>query len=93
MTDQFTDNEQIEITSRNALRKPKPANQTRLFSLKSCRKCGQECSTAYNTKLCPDCKAEMGAKPTNRGQEDMVAHFRQDIGLRLQRVDWGHFDG
>jgi len=64
------------------------------MSLKVCSKCGEKFMTEYNKRMCPDCAAPLSDKElSSLGCEDMVKHFEQDIGLRLQRVAWGHFDG
>jgi len=57
-----------------------------------CR-CGAEYIKAYNGKLCPDCAVRWSHANTQRsvGDEALDQHFRQDIGIRLQRAAWGHF--
>ena len=63
------------------------------MSLVACSKCGQKFMDEYNKKLCPDCSAPLRNKElSSLGCEDMVKHFAQDVGLRLKRVKWGHFD-
>ena len=62
--------------------------------MKKCSRCGLEFMKEYNKKLCPDCAAKQTehVKLSSLGCEDMVSHFKQDVGLRLQRKEWGHFD-
>ena len=49
----------------------------------------------YSKSFCPDCAEPLAEarEMSSFGREDMVKHFDQDIGLRLQRLGWGHFDG
>ena len=56
-----------------------------------CSKCKELCLKCYNKSLCPDCTGEKGGTRTAGGKEDLVSHFSQDAGLRLQRMKWGHF--
>ena len=57
-----------------------------------CGKCGEKYILDYNGKLCPDCAAPYAKKlQSSDGKEDMVTHFKQDIGFRLTRWGWGHF--
>jgi predicted Zn-ribbon and HTH transcriptional regulator len=59
-----------------------------------CKKCGQEFLRDHkNYVLCLDCRMEREGKPLQQlGREDLVQHFAQDIGTRLQRIKWGHFN-
>lgn len=58
----------------------------------SCPKCGARFEARYNNAVCPDCATLFSGTPlTNIGSEDLVSHFHQDSGLRLQRMAWGHF--
>jgi len=61
--------------------------------MKTCPRCGQKFMEEYNEYLCPDCKepTQDHAEMPSLGNEDMVNHFNQDVGLRLQRIKWGHF--
>ena len=67
--------------------------------MKSCTKCGQkfmeEFGTGKKPKWCPDCREpfDTDTRLSSLGCEDAVTHFEQDIGFRLQRMAWGHFDG
>ena len=63
--------------------------------LGECSHCGQAFMKEYNNSYCPDCALEVSALSTlsSLGSEDLVSHFRQDVGLRLQRMAWGHFSG
>ena len=64
-------------------------------NVKACSKCGEMMARFFNKRLCPDCKEGIVAAKelSSLGCEDLVTHFKQDIGYRLQRMDWGHFNG
>ena len=64
------------------------------MSLKTCSKCGAKMVKEYNNAFCLDCTAPLRvATLSSLGSEDLVTHFKQDVGDRLQRVKWGHFKG
>ena len=62
--------------------------------IKLCKRCGQEFLKDGNYTWCIDCRDERAAQiPLQQlGAEDLVKHFSQDIGDRLQRMKWGHFN-
>lgn len=63
-------------------------------SKQECPKCGAVFVKRYNNRVCPDCAEQCGRHDlTSLGREDLVSHFSQDVGLRLQRAGWGHFSG
>ena len=65
--------------------------------IKTGPKCGEGFMKMYNGKWCPDCVATtpmlQSKLLSSLGCEDLVTHFSQNIGYRLQRVAGGHFEG
>jgi len=55
--------------------------------------CGAWFVTRYNGETCPDCNwANRNPRLlSSLGREDLVQHFSQAPGLRLQRAQWVHF--